>query len=269
MSAAESRKTAERRKAILEALATSQSVRVADLGRELGVSQVSIRRDLEYLESAGLLRRSRGAAQAAHQAGQLSVFEARLLHAAATKQAIGRAAAALVKPGSTVFLDSGTTVLQIARQLPDPLLASGGLTVITRSLMIALELRRWRQTRLIVLGGVYVPDFDDFVGASVEQALQEIHADILFVGTDGITAERGFATDNVLEAGLYRRIINCAGHVVAVTDSSKIGVSKLQSIFPLEAAQTFITDSKASPGFVSLLRERGIEVILVPAPEQP
>jgi DeoR family transcriptional regulator, aga operon transcriptional repressor len=262
----ESRKITERRKAILDVVAARQSVRVAELSSQLGVSEVSIRRDLGYLEGAGLLRRARGTAEAARQVGQLSVFEARLFHASDVKRAIGSAAAALVKPGCTIFLDSGTTVLQIAEQLPEILLNSGGLTIITRSLTIASELRKRRQVRLILLGGLYAHDFDDFVGASVEQALQEIHTDILFTGTDGVTAERGFTTDNVLEAGLYRKIIGCADRVVAVTDSSKIGVGKVQSIFPFEAIHVFITDSRAPQGFANLLRERGIEVITVPAP---
>jgi DeoR/GlpR family transcriptional regulator of sugar metabolism len=262
--APESRKTNKRRKAILEALAGKQSVRVAELSSQLGVSEVSIRRDLGYLQNAGLLHRSRGTAEAARQ---LSVFEGRLLHASAVKRAIGKAAAALVKPGSTIFLDSGTTVLQIAEQLPETLLNAGGLTIITRSLTIAAELRKRRQVRLILLGGVYAPDFDDFVGSAVERALEEIHADILFVGTDGVTAERGFTTDNILEAGLYRKIITCADRVVAVTDSTKIGVGKVQSILPFDAIHAFITDSAAPQGFVGSLRDRGIEVIIVPVPE--
>jgi DeoR/GlpR family transcriptional regulator of sugar metabolism len=263
--AAESRKTIERRKAILETVVACQSVRVAELSRNLGVSEVSIRRDLDYLASAGLLRRSRGAAEALRQAGQISVFEARLLQGTEIKRAIGRAAAALVRPGCTIFLDSGTTVLSIAQQLPDGLLTAGGLTIITRSLLIAAELRKRRQTRLIVLGGLYAHDFDDFVGATVEQALQEIHADILFAGTDGVTAERGFTTDNVLEAGLYRKMVNCADQVVAVTDSSKIGAGKVQTIFPFEAIHTFITDTGAPIDFVRLLKERGVDVIQVSA----
>ena len=109
-------------------------------------------------------------------------------------------------------------------------------------------------------------EFDDFVGAQVEDALQGMHVHTLFIGTDGVIAERGLTTDNVLEAGLYRSMATCADRVVVVTDSSKIGINKLQAILAFDDIHAFITDSAAPPEFVKFLRERGIEVILVPQP---
>jgi DeoR family fructose operon transcriptional repressor len=113
-----------------------------------------------------------------------------------------------------------------------------------------------------------VHDFDDFVGSQVEQVLQEIHADTLFMGTDGVSIERGLTTDNVLEASLYRAMARCAERVVVVTDSSKIGLDKVQTTLAFDDIQTFVTDSDAPANFISRLREWGCEVIVVPRPRQ-
>jgi DeoR/GlpR family transcriptional regulator of sugar metabolism len=257
------RRTNERRWTIVQEVQKRQQVTVVELSQRLDVSKVAIRRDLEYLEQAGLLRRVHGGAQAIAASGQLSIFEARLLQNTRLKQTLGRAALDLIRPGQVIFLDSGTTVLEIARQLPKIVEAGGTLTVLTRSLMIAAELRTQRRIRLIVIGGVYLPDFDDFVGSQVEQALQEIHADTLFLGTDGVSLEHGLTTDNVLEAGLYRSLAGCAEQVVVVTDSSKIGTDKVQATLTFDKVHTFVTDDGAPPDFVASLRERGCEVILV------
>lgn len=262
------RRTNERRWAIVQEVQRRQKVSVAELSQQLGVSKVAIRRDLEYLEQSGLLRRVHGGAQSIAPFGQLSVFEARLLQNTETKQVLSQAAAELIRPGDVILLDSGTTVLEVARQLPKLLANGGTFTVITRSLMIAAELRTQRRIRLIVIGGVYVHDFDDFIGSQVEQALQEIHADILFIGTDGVSLERGLTTDNILEAGLYRAMARCAEQVVVVTDSSKIGVDKVQTTLDFSNVHTFVTDSDAPADFITMLREWGCEAITVARPKQ-
>ena len=263
-SSSSARPPEDRRGQILQEVLRSQFVTVAALARQFDLSEVSIRRNLEQLEQAGLIKRVHGGAQALTRPGQPSVYDARLLHRLADKRAIGRAAAALIRPGETLFLDSGTTVLEVARAIPEPLLERGGLTLITRSLVIAGELRRYRQVRLIVLGGIYVHDFDDFVGPQVEAALGGLHVNTLFIGTDGVSQERGLTTDNVLEAGLFRQMAAAAERVVVVTDSGKIGLDKLQTILPFEDLHTFITDTGAPAGFVQMLKAKGVSVLLAP-----
>lgn len=256
------RNAGQRRAAILQETQQRGHVAVADLSRRLGVSEVSIRRDLEYLHDKGLLRRTHGGAEALPlPARGLMPFDARLLQRAEVKQAIGRRAAGLIQRGEVVLIDSGTTALAVARQLGS-VLPEGGLTVVTRSLSIAAELRYRRHARLIVLGGVYQPEFDTFVGDSVEAALRALHAHRLFIGTDGVTLERGLTTDNVLEAGLFRVMAERADQVIVVADSSKIGVDQLQAVLPLSRVNTFVTDRDAPARFVTALRERGIEVLL-------
>jgi DeoR family fructose operon transcriptional repressor len=254
-----------RREAILLQLEREQQLSVTELSTEFGISAVSVRRDLEELERLGALRRVHGGAQAISRPGQLTPIQARLQQQIPVKRALGRAAAALIRPGQSIFLDSGSTVIETARQIPVPLLETGGLTVVTRSLLIAELFRPWRQTRLIVLGGVYAHDFDDFVGVAVEQSLAGLHVQTLFLGTDGITVERGLTTDNVMEAGLYRPMLSCAERVVVVVDSTKIGKEQVQATLPLSDVHTVVTDERAPQTFLRALRDLGCEVITVAA----
>jgi DeoR/GlpR family transcriptional regulator of sugar metabolism len=261
----QSRSTWQRRQEILEMLSESQELSVTDLSRHFGISEVSIRKDLEHLEQTGLLHRKHGGARITQHA---SIFEARLYQNVEVKRAIGAAAAQLIQPGDIILLDSGTTVLEVARYIPDALLEEGGLTILTRSLMIASEFRLRRQIRLIVLGGIYAHDYDDFVGEQVERTLQRLSVQKLFLGVDGVSLERGLTTDNLLEAGLFLKMVESSDWVIVAVDSSKIGVNKLQSILPVNAIHTFVTDDAAPEAFVEALREQGIEVILVPRPER-
>jgi DeoR family fructose operon transcriptional repressor len=252
--------------ALLDALTRTGPASVSELSRQLGVSEVSVRRDLEYLEGLGLLKRTHGAAETITRPGQVSVYHARLLLNPQVKARIGRAAAALVRPGDTILLDSGTTILEVARNLPPTLLETGGLTVITRSLVVAEILRSHRRTRLFLLGGVYLHEFDTFVGQQVEDALRALHVHTLFIGTDGISAARGLTTDNVLEVGLYRSMAHIADRVLVAADASKIGVEKLQATLTFDDIHGFITDAGAPRDFLEMLRARGIEVIVAPGP---
>lgn len=259
----QSRNTRQRRQAILEKLSETQEMSVTDLSRQFGVSEVSIRHDLDHLEQTGLLQRTHGGARMTQH---LSIFEARLYQNVEVKQVIGAAAAPLIQPGDIILLDSGTTVLEIARHIPEMLLEEGALTIVTRSLTIASEFRLRRHTRLIVLGGIYAHDYDDFVGEQVEGALSRLNVQKLFLGVDGVSLDRGLTTDNVYEAGLFKKMVESADWVIVAADSSKIGVNKLQSILPMNAIHTFVTDDAAPQPFIEALREMGIEVILVPMP---
>jgi DeoR/GlpR family transcriptional regulator of sugar metabolism len=263
-SAADSRK--DRDGQILQEVLRSTFVSTADLARQFGVSTVAIRRNLADLEQGGLVKRVHGGVQAVTRPGQVAQYNARLLESVATKRAIGQAAAGLIRPGDTLMLDSGTTVLEVARAIPASLLENSNLTVVTRSLVIAGELRLQRQVRLMVLGGIYVHDLDDFVGAQVEYGLQGLHVNMCFIGTDGLSVERGITTDNVLEAQLYRLIACVADQVVVVADSSKIGNQKLQTILPFDEINTLVTDTCAPTNFVQALRDKGVNVVLAPAP---
>src|SRR4029077_18881582 len=144
------------------------------LSQRLGLSAVSVRRHLDYLDRRGLLQRLRGGAQAIGRRGQGSAFQARMLRNVEVKRSLGRAVADLFEPGDRLLLDVGTTVLEVARATPGRLQPGQDLIVITRSLTSASELAQYRTIRLILLGGLYMPEFDSFVGAQVEQALEDL-----------------------------------------------------------------------------------------------
>ncbi|MGQ9684344.1 MAG: DeoR/GlpR family DNA-binding transcription regulator [Anaerolineae bacterium] len=251
-----------RRMAILELVAGQRVVRVAELSRRFGVSEVSIRRDLAWLREYGLLRRVHGGAVSGGERAFEPPYQDRLKLHLEEKQRIGRAAAALVQAGERVIFDSGTTVLEIARALAASPRERGQITAITASLPSAVALAHARLVHLIMLGGIFQPESETFVGPQTLSNLDGLHADRLFLGADGLSLDDGLASANVLEAEVSRAMVRAAREVVIVADASKINRVGLASIMPLERASRLVTDSSAPAEFVAALRARGVEVTL-------
>jgi DeoR/GlpR family transcriptional regulator of sugar metabolism len=238
-------------------------VKIGDLSARFGVSEVSIRRDLERLERFGMLKRVHGGAVAPPAASTGLPAGGPAAKVSPAKERIGRAAAQLVRPGDRLIFDSGTTVLQVARNLSGDLLTSGNLTVITSSLPVIHELGAWKSILLLFLGGIYLPEWQVTVGPQTVANLASLHADKMFLGADGMTLSHGVTTANVLEAEVDRAMIQAADEVILVADSSKIGGIGLAAILPLGRVNKLIADEGAPATFVSALRDAGIEVILV------
>jgi len=198
----------ERRQAILEEITRSGAVRVSELSRRFAVSEVSIRRDLLELERQGLIARVYGGATGKPLMVHERTYEEKAREHIEEKQRIGEAAAQLIEPGSYVIFDSGTTVLQVARHTPRHILEQGTLTVITNSLSIVRELGQWRQVQCILIGGLYVPHHDIVVGPQAVANLRTLHADLIFIGADGITIENGLTTSTLLEAEVDRTMVD-------------------------------------------------------------
>jgi DeoR/GlpR family transcriptional regulator of sugar metabolism len=255
--------TSKRRSTILEELSRNRSVRVADLSISLGVSEVSIRRDLQVMEEEGLLKRVHGGAVTLQSASPASPHALRLDAERERKERIGRAAAAMVSRGESLIFDSGSTPLQVARYLDKGLLNSGNLTAVTAHLPVVRQLGQWPGVHLILLGGIYVHTYEVLVGPQTVEQLKGLHVDKMFLGTDGMTLSHGFTTANVLEAEVDRAMVQAATEVIVVSDSSKIGGIGLATIMPVNGIDKLITDTDAPPDFVAALRELGIEVILV------
>lgn len=253
----------QRRSLIVSELGRSQSLKVNDLSDRLGVSEVSIRRDLQILEDMRLLKRVHGGAVAIPDQTVGEALSTRWYQNLEQKEHIGRVAAALIQRGDRLIIDSGTTPLQVARHIPPELLASGNLTVITASLPIARELGSHPGVHLILLGGVYLSAYDLVIGPQTIDNLRNLHADKLFLGTDGLTFTQGITTANVLEAEVDRAMVHASSEVIVVSDSSKIGVIGLVTIMPLTEIDKLVTDSDAPRDFVEELREQGVEVTLV------
>jgi DeoR/GlpR family transcriptional regulator of sugar metabolism len=253
--------TADERRALIgEALGQDREVKVAELSRRFCVSEVVIRRDLLRLEQQGLLKRIYGGAIALPRA--VVGIPMGFLDNLAEKERIGRAAAEMVRDGDRLILDSGTTVLQLARHLPGELLSEGNLTVITNSLHIVREVGPWKGIHLMLVGGIYLPEYDIVVGPKAVEVLHEWRVDKAFVGAAGLSLARGISTRNVLEAEVDRASVEAAAEVILLCDSSKIGVDRLATVVPVSRIHKLITDRKAPADFVDAVRDMGIEVIL-------
>ena len=178
------------------------------------------------------------------------------------KERIGQAAASLIQVGESVILDSGTTPLQVAHHICTDLRDKGKLMIYTASLPILREIGACPGIRLILLGGIYLHEYEALVGPQTLEILKDVRADKLFIGADGITISHGITTAGILEADINRHMLETTKDVILVADSSKIGVIGLVSLSPLSRVNRLVTDGDAPPGFVETLRSQGVEVIL-------
>jgi DeoR family transcriptional regulator of aga operon len=157
-------------------------------------------------------------------------------------------------------LDSGTTTVQIARQIKSSRIHP--LTVITNALNVAYELAETEGVTLIVIGGILRPASNSMVGPQAERMLQDLHADHLFLGVDGLHPDVGYCTPDILEAQLNATMIRISNEVTVVADASKFGRRSLSLIGNIECAHRIITDGRVSAQAADALRAKGVEVVV-------
>jgi DeoR family transcriptional regulator, aga operon transcriptional repressor len=259
--------TEERRRAILEMVHVAGRVVVADVSRHFGVSEVTARADINALSQRDLLIRSHGGAIRKLDVPVDFPLEVKESQHHEEKVLIGQAAAALVREGQTVLLDSGTTTLEVARAIRNRKLAR--VTVITNSLTIAWELSAVAEMNLIMIGGILRHISRSFAGPQAAKLLADLRVDHFFLGVDGLEPEMGPSTPDILEAELNAAMIRSAREVSVVTDSSKIGRSSLSLIAPMTSVHRIITDSGISEGHRLALEAKGVEVIAVSQADVP
>jgi DeoR family transcriptional regulator, aga operon transcriptional repressor len=249
----------ERRRAILDQLMHQGRVLVTELSRQFETSQVTIRKDLEILHSQGLVHRTHGGALPARE-GALedpTLREKEKQHRQ-EKMRIAEGAAARVKEGQVLILDSGTTTTAIARALRN----FQNLTIITNAVNIAAELAG-TAIEVILTGGTLRKNSFSLVGPIAEETLRRLSADLLFLGVDGFDVHHGLTTPNLLEAKVNRVMVEIAKKTVAVCDSSKFGRRSLSLIAPPSALQEVITDRGVAKSDLRALKQAGLEVTLV------
>jgi DeoR/GlpR family transcriptional regulator of sugar metabolism len=231
----------QRQAYIIDRVRETGAVRVAELAVELGVSDMTVRRDLELLHSRGLIEKVHGGATS-KPAGALFEpgFAAKSNLQRAEKEAIAEAAAGLVQPGDAIGISAGTTTYELARRLVDV----PGLTVVTNSVPVAEVLHKGGRTdqTIILTGGVRTPS-DALVGPFAVAALRTIHVDLVFLGVHGMDPHSGYTTPNVLEADTDRALVDAGRRLVVLADHSKWGIIGISSIARLEQANTLVTDS--------------------------
>ncbi|MFF9405348.1 DeoR/GlpR family DNA-binding transcription regulator [Streptomyces anandii] len=237
----------QRRALILDEVRRRGGVRVNELTRKLGVSDMTVRRDLDALARQGMLEKVHGGAvpvleASTHEPG----FEAKSGLELTAKEDIAREAARLVAPGTAIALSGGTTTYALAHHLLDV----PDLTVVTNSVRVADVFHAAHRTTgqrpgaatVVLTGGVRTPS-DSLVGPVADQAIAALHFDMLFLGVHGISAEAGLSTPNLAEAETNRRLVQSARRVVVVADHTKWGVVGLSSFAGLQQVDTLVTDA--------------------------
>ncbi|WP_328455341.1 DeoR/GlpR family DNA-binding transcription regulator [Streptomyces sp. NBC_00386] len=237
----------QRRALILDEVRRRGGVRVNELTRRLGVSDMTVRRDLDALARQGVVEKVHGGAvpvveASTHEPG----FEAKSGLELTAKEDIARTAAELVAPGSAIALSGGTTTYALAHHLVDV----PDLTVVTNSVRVADVFHSAQRTSgqrqgaatVVLTGGVRTPS-DSLVGPVADQAIAALHFDVLFLGVHGISAEAGLSTPNLAEAETNRRLVQSARRVVVVADHTKWGTVGLSSFATLDQVDTLVTDS--------------------------
>jgi DeoR/GlpR family transcriptional regulator of sugar metabolism len=257
-----------RQSLILEDVRRAGSARVSDLTQRLGVSDMTIRRDLETLARAGLIEKVHGGAvlpgtPSSHEPG----FEAKSALAKPQKEAIARAAAALVVPGTAIGLSAGTTTFALAEQLLDV----PGLTIVTNSVRVASTFAAARPAgplggtvQVVLTGGVRTPS-DALVGPIADSAIRSLHVDQLFLGCHGIDLSAGLTSPNLAEAETNRAFVHAARRVTVVVDHTKWGIVGLSSFAAVDEVGTLVTDGELHPEARALLSEQVGELIVAPA----
>ncbi len=249
----------ERRNHLLNLIQRDGRVLVSEISDALGISRITIRKDLDYLESKGLVQRTHGGALSPHESTLLDPsLQEKEQKQLKEKLRIAKAAVSLVEEGHCILLDSGTTTTAIARELR----RFSRLTVITNAVNIASELAG-TDFEVILTGGTLRKNSFSLVGPLAEDVLNEMHADILFLGVDGFDIKTGPMTPNVLESRVNRTMIKAAARVVAVCDSTKFAHRSLALIVPTKAIHTVITDVQISEKDFEALTTAGVEVIRV------
>ncbi|PWJ47278.1 transcriptional regulator, DeoR family [Quadrisphaera granulorum] len=250
----------QRQERILEEVRAHGGARVSDLVTALGVSEMTVRRDITILAGQGLVARVHGGATALSARAEEPGFTVKSALALPQKEAIARAAAELVAPGSSVAISAGTTTHAVASALVDV----PGLTVVTNSLRVEQVLHEawsapdWPDSApaggaagswaggaaggsVVLTGGERTPS-DALVGPVAVAAIRSLHVDTLLLGVHGVDLEAGLTTPNLVEGETNRALVASARHVVVVCDSSKWHVVGLASIAPLDAVDVLVTD---------------------------
>lgn len=250
--------TPERQKQILSLLSKQRRLSVSEIVEQFSISEATARRDLESLASEGKVQRVHGGAIAVEQAPpELPILD-RESEQADEKARIGRVTAGLIADNESIFLGSGTTVLEVAKNLRD----RKHLTVITNSLPVLNVLAGLKEITVISLGGMLRDSELSFIGHIAEQALAELRVDKVVMGARGISLEHGLTNDYLQETLTDRAILKIGREVIIVTDHTKVNRVSTVLLAPLNAVHTFVTDEQADKKFVQSLKRQNIKVVV-------
>jgi DeoR family transcriptional regulator, aga operon transcriptional repressor len=255
-----SKTTVERRMIIINKLTDSHQVYVSELSNEFGVSEVTIRNDLKNLEKKKILIRARGGAiNMEPEVGYDRLLWEKDKINSREKHKIGIAAAALIKDSDTVIIDSGTTTLEVVKNISSKITS---LTIITNALNIANQVVLNQNFNLIIPGGNLRKNSLSLVGSLAEKSLKNFYVDKVFIGVDGFDTQHGISTPNIDEAHLNQVMIEIAKEVIVVADSSKFMRRSLAFICAINRIHTVVTDNGIRSIDKKILEDAGVKVII-------
>jgi len=249
----------ERRNKIIDKLETDNQVIVNELSKEFNVSEVTIRNDLSYLEEKGILHRTHGGGIKQRKVALEYGLSEKQKQNLQQKKRIGEKAIELIQENDAIILDSGTTTMEIAKNLS----IFKNLTVITNALNIISQLKDYSNIHLIVPGGILKPQSLAFYGTPAEDAFKSYYCDKFFMGTDAIDLIHGLSTPTIEEAHLNRIMIQISKEVILVADSSKFSKRNFVFIAPVNILHTIITDTDLPQEIKTSYESLGIKVITV------
>ena len=246
----------ERQQRIEELIKQETSVQVNELATLFNVSESTIRRDLQEMETNGLLIRTHGGAMEVSRLNYEMSFREKEIENIDDKQRIGEIAAAMIQDGDTIILDSGTTTLEIAKRI-----TAKSVTVITNSIDIALEISNKENIELIVAGGSLRHTTRAMVGPLTENVFQNFRVDKAFIGANGISIMDGFTTPSLLEAQIKKTIINVSKKAIIVGDRSKFNKVCFSIIGEIKDVSTIITSNSLEKEVQIKFKELGVDII--------
>jgi DeoR/GlpR family transcriptional regulator of sugar metabolism len=250
----------QRRNEIITIIRKQRTIKVADLMKNYKVSIETIRRDLEYLEKKGFLRRVYGGAVLHGLYGEEPEYKNREIINYPQKRAIGKKTAEFINDGDTLFIDVGTTLMEVAKQL----WGKKNLTVITNATIIAHELIRHEGCRVILLGGELRKGELSVSGNLSDSNIRHFYANKALLGVGGITPETGITDYEMQEANTRRLMIEHSSEVIAVADYSKFGVIAMNHSCPIEKIHILVTDWTTPAKLIAEYRSHGVQVCIAP-----
>lgn len=251
----------ERRALILKQLETKEEVLVSELSKETGISEVTIRKDLTILQNRELLIRTRGGAirKPIENLNEDTAITKKRMFNFREKERIGIEATKLIKEGDYIMLDSGTTTMEIAKNLHK----FHNLHIVTNALNIAMELMVYKRFEVVLIGGHVRLNSYSTVGPLALSVLRNFTEYKLFLGVDSFSLENGISTPNLEEALLNQLMIQQASQVIAVFDSSKFNKRSFSFVANAKDLNTIITDSAIPAGMATKLKAMNIDVRIV------
>ncbi|MFW6139330.1 MAG: DeoR/GlpR family DNA-binding transcription regulator [Spirochaetota bacterium] len=248
---------ADRQERIHSLLREKGVAKVAELSRMFGVSELTIRRDLEVLERKEVLERTHGGAIYNQRMRQEPLYEQKYQLHRKQKEAIGKAAAGLVEDGDTLFINSGSTTREVIRNL-----THRKIRVITSNISAVLEAGK-SQIELILTGGMYRPRSNSLVGTLAALSLEQVYGSKAIIGVDGLSFKYGLTHPVLEEAEIARQMIErTPGPVIIVADHSKLGVVSNFVTTPLNKVNILVTDEGIDEEYMNNLKKESIEVVI-------